>query len=366
MVRVRLVNVTKKFGDVVAVNNVSFEVKEGELFTLLGPSGCGKTTTLRLIAGFYKPDSGEIYFDDELVNDLPPYKRNTGMVFQNYALWPHMRVFDNVAYGLKLRNWPPRKIIRRVKEMLNLVGLAGKEKRYPSELSGGEQQRVALARALVIEPRVLLLDEPLSNLDAKLRVRMRSEIRKLQKKLGITTIYVTHDQEEALSISDRIAVMNKGKILQIGDPIEIYENPRDIFVADFIGTTNFIPARVVEFDKNAKKITIKIDDQKIVKDYYGHAEVGIDVIIAIRPESLDIVSLSEKPASKPFIVGKIDLIDFLGKIIRYEIETEFGLIKVDTSEKSLREKFKEGDKVVIVIDPESIRIFTKLSAYSLN
>ncbi len=359
MVRVKLVNVTKRFGDVIAVNNVSFEVKEGELFTLLGPSGCGKTTTLRLIAGFYKPDSGEIYFNDELVNNIPPYKRNTGMVFQNYALWPHMRVFDNVSYGLKLRNWPPRKIIKRVKEMLKLVGLAGKEKRYPSELSGGEQQRVALARALVIEPRVLLLDEPLSNLDAKLRVKMRSEIRKIQKKLGITTIYVTHDQEEALSISDRIAVMNKGKILQIGDPVDIYEKPKDIFVNDFIGTTNFIPARVIEVDSKARKIILNINDQKIVKDYYGDVEVGMDVICAVRPESLSITSLSEKPKDKPFIVGRIDLIDFLGKIIRYEIETDFGLIRVDTSEKSLREKFKEGDKVAIVIEPETIRIFTK-------
>ncbi len=359
MVRVKLINVTKRFGDVVAVNNVSFEVKEGELFTLLGPSGCGKTTTLRLIAGFYKPDLGEIYFDDELINDVPPYKRNTGMVFQNYALWPHMRVFDNVAYGLKLRNWPPRKIIKRVKEMLQLVGLAGKEKRYPSELSGGEQQRVALARALVIEPRVLLLDEPLSNLDAKLRVRMRSEIKKIQKKLGITTIYVTHDQEEALSISDRIAVMNKGRIHQIGDPVEIYENPKDLFVADFIGTTNFIPVRVIEFDKESHKITISIGDQKLITSFYGSVETGSEVICAVRPESLDIFKLDEVPKNRPYIIGKIDLIDFLGKIIRYEVETDFGLIRVDTSEKSLREKFKEGEKVVISLEPESVRIFVK-------
>lgn len=359
MVRVKLVNVVKRFGDIVAVNDISFEVKEGELFTLLGPSGCGKTTTLRLIAGFYKPDTGEIYFDDDLINDVPPYKRNTGMVFQNYALWPHMRVFDNVAYGLKLRNWPPRKIIKRVKEMLELVGLSGKEKRYPSELSGGEQQRVALARALVIEPKVLLLDEPLSNLDAKLRIRMRSEIRKIQKKLGITTIYVTHDQEEALSISDRIAVMNRGKIHQIGDPIEIYENPRDLFVADFIGTTNFIPAKVIEVDAEAKKIVIRVNNQDIVTSFYGNAEPGIDVICAIRPESLDIVKIEEAPSSKPFITGVIDLIDFLGKIIRYEIETDYGLIRVDTSEKTMRKKFKEGEKVAIVIEPESIRIFQK-------
>jgi len=246
MVKVKLVNVTKRFGEVIAVNKVSLEVREGELFTFLGPSGCGKTTTLRLIAGFYKPDEGEIYFDDELVNDIPPYKRNTGMVFQNYALWPHMNVFDNIAYGLKLRNMPPPQIIKKVKEVIELIGLKGKESRFPSQLSGGEQQRVALARALVIQPKVLLLDEPLSNLDAKLRLKMRSEIRRLQKRLGITTIYVTHDQEEALSISDRIAVMNKGEVLQIGTPLEIYEKPKDIFIADFIGTTNFIPCVVKE------------------------------------------------------------------------------------------------------------------------
>jgi len=282
------------------------------------------------------------------------------MVFQNYALWPHMNVFENVAYGLKLRNLPPPIIIKKVREILELVGLRGKEKRYPSQLSGGEQQRVALARALVIEPKVLLLDEPLSNLDAKLRLRMRSEIRKLQKKLGITTIYVTHDQEEALSISDRVAVMNHGKILQIGTPLEVYESPKDIFVADFIGTTNFIPCKVLEYDPEQKILILKIDDQKvIVKNFYEHAEPGADAICAVRPESLEICRTEDAPKNKPVIPGKIDLIIFLGRVIRYEVDTDFGIIKVDTSEKTKRTMFREGDPVSIVLDPESLRVFIK-------
>jgi len=360
MVKVKLVNVTKRFGDVIAVNNISFEVKEGELFTLLGPSGCGKTTTLRLIAGFYKPDEGEIYFNEELVNDLPPHKRNTGMVFQNYALWPHMTVFENIAYGLKIRNIPPPIIIKKVKQILELIGLKGKENRYPSQLSGGEQQRVALARALVIEPRVLLLDEPLSNLDAKLRLKMRSEIRKLQKKLGITTIYVTHDQEEALSISDRVAVMNQGKILQIGTPLEIYETPKDIFVADFIGTTNFIPCKVLEYDAEQKVLTLEINGQRvIIKNFYEHADTGAEAICAIRPESLEIYKAGEEPKGKSIISGKIDLIIFLGRTIRYEVATDFGIIKVDTTEKTKRMSFREGDKVSIAFDPYNLRVFIK-------
>jgi len=361
MVKVKLVNVVKKFGNVIAADHVSFEVKEGELFTLLGPSGCGKTTTLRLIAGFYRPDEGEIYFNEELVNDIPPHKRNTGMVFQNYALWPHMNVFDNIAYGLKLRGLPPPTIIKKVKEVIELVGLKGKEKRYPQQLSGGEQQRVALARALVIEPRVLLLDEPLSNLDAKLRVRVRREIRRLQKKLKITTIYVTHDQEEALSISDRIAVMNQGRILQIGSPIEIYDRPRNIFVADFIGETNFIPCKVLEIDKESKKVTIQINDLKIVKsEVYEELHEGEEAICAIRPESIELYPIGNEPKNALILQGKVDALTFLGKIIRYDIITESGLeLKVDVTGRSKMKIFREGEKVSMVIDPLSIRIFPK-------
>ena len=215
------------------------EVKEGEFFTLLGPSGCGKTTTLRIIAGFEKAE-GRVYFGDEDVTDKPPYERNIGIVFQDYALFPHMTVFDNVAFGLRMRGVPEEDVRREVKEVLSLVGLEGFENRYPEQLSGGQQQRVALARALVIRPKLLLLDEPLSNLDAKIRERLRGVVKRIQRELGITTIYVTHDQEEAMAISDRIAVMRNGRIVQIGEPLELYYRPKDEFVATFLGIGNLL------------------------------------------------------------------------------------------------------------------------------
>src|SRR6059036_1897374 len=232
--------VSKGFDRVTAVDRVTLEIADGELFTLLGPSGCGKTTLLRLMAGFHAPDTGEIWFGERRVDALRPYERNIGMVFQNYALWPHMTVRANVAYGLKLRKLDSATIAERVAAGLHKVNLAGLELRYPGQLSGGQQQRVALARALVLNPDILLLDEPLSNLDAKIRVQVRAEIRKLQQELGITTIYVTHDQEEALSLSDRVAVMRDGRILQVAGPKTLYERPVNRFVADFVGTNNFI------------------------------------------------------------------------------------------------------------------------------
>ena len=240
--KIALRDVVKRFGDVRAVDRAAIEISDGELFTLLGPSGCGKTTLLRLIAGFYSPpDEGEIHFGQRRVEALPPYERNIGMVFQNYALWPHMTVRGNVTYGLRLRKLTSAEIERRLADGLRKVNLIGMEDRYPGQLSGGQQQRVALARALVLNPDILLLDEPLSNLDAKIRVHVRGEIRKLQKELGITTIYVTHDQEEALSMSDRVAVMRDGRILQVAPPRTLYERPADRFVADFVGTNNFVP-----------------------------------------------------------------------------------------------------------------------------
>lgn len=283
MVNVRLVNVTKRFGEILAANNVNLNIKEGEFFTLLGPSGCGKTTTLRLIAGFYKPDEGEIFFDNNLINLVPPFKRNTGMVFQNYAIFPHMNVFNNVAYGLKIRKMNSRNLKKRVLETLELVRMTGLEKRLPSQLSGGQQQRIALARALVIEPDVLLLDEPLSNLDAKLRVEMRTEIRKIQRRLKITSIYVTHDQEEALSISDRIAIIRNGAIQQVDYPKQIYTNPKNAFVADFIGQCSFIYGTVtdinqyivIETDVGINLRALKASDLK----------VGESVLCAVRPEN---------------------------------------------------------------------------------
>jgi len=243
---IQLKDMVKRFGTLEAVSHVSLDIRDGELFTLLGPSGCGKTTILRLIGGFHKPDSGAIYFGDREVSAIPPYERNIGMVFQNYALWPHMTIFDNVAYGLKIKKTPRAQMNERVNRALSLVHLTGLEKRYPGQLSGGQQQRVALARALVLNPDVLLLDEPLSNLDAKIRQQVRTEIRKLQKDLAITAIYVTHDQEEALTLSDRIAVINHGKLQQLGSPRDLYQRPKNPFVADFIGVNNLIAGEVKE------------------------------------------------------------------------------------------------------------------------
>jgi len=242
---VKLERIVKRFDSQVVVAGVSLEVKSGELFTLLGPSGCGKTTLLRMLAGFYRQEEGNIYFGDRLINDLPAHQRNTGMVFQNYAVFPHLSVFENVAYGLRARKVPEKELRQQVLKALETVKLGPYAERQPAQLSGGQQQRVALARALVIQPQLLLMDEPLSNLDAKLRVEMRLEIRRLQREYGITTIYVTHDQEEALAISDRIAVMNQGVVEQVGAPREIYFRPRTAFVADFIGTTNFLPGETL-------------------------------------------------------------------------------------------------------------------------
>jgi spermidine/putrescine ABC transporter ATP-binding subunit len=292
LVSISLINVTKTFGDVVANDNLSLQIEEGELFTLLGPSGCGKTTTLRIIAGFYYPDEGSVFFDDQDVTRLPPEKRGTGMVFQNYALWPHMSVFDNIAYGLKIRKTPKDVIQQEVKNALDLVQLGGLESRTPFQLSGGQQQRVALARALVIQPRVLLLDEPLSNLDAKLRLEMRQEITRIQKKLEITTVYVTHDQEEALSISDRIAVQRNGIIQQIDSPQQIYTNPKNAFVADFIGQCSFIYGTVQDINQY---IAIETDvgiHLKARKTF--DLKRGDSVLCAIRPENFSITKPEEE------------------------------------------------------------------------
>ena len=242
MVRLRLEDIEFK-QEGFELNIPFLEARPGEFLTLLGPSGCGKTTTLRIVAGFEKPDRGRIYFDDIVMNEVPPYERNIGIVFQDYALFPHMTVYDNISFGLRLRKLPKEEIKRRVSWALELVGLEGFENRYPEQLSGGQQQRVALARALVIEPQLLLLDEPLSNLDAKIRERLRGEIKRIQRELGITTIYVTHDQEEAMAISDRIAVMSIGKIEQVGEPDQFFSSPATPYVAEFFGVNNVFKAR---------------------------------------------------------------------------------------------------------------------------
>ena len=248
MASIELKKICKNFPGVKALNDINQKIESGQFFTLLGPSGCGKTTLLRTIAGFYMQDSGNIYLSDKVIDNVPAYKRDTGMVFQSYAVFPHMTVYENVAFGLKTRKVNAQEIKKRVAKVLEQVHLSGYETRTPDQLSGGQQQRVGLARAMVIEPKVLLMDEPLSNLDAKLRVEMRTEIRSVQKLLGITTVYVTHDQEEALAISDKIAVMNFGVIQQVGSPWEIYKEPINIFVASFVGDINFIEGKVIDVE----------------------------------------------------------------------------------------------------------------------
>ncbi|MGB9827068.1 ABC transporter ATP-binding protein [Thermosphaera chiliense] len=321
MTRIRLEGVTKTYGNVIAVNNITLDIEKGELFTFLGPSGCGKTTTLRIIAGFEIPDSGKLYFDDEDVTFLKPYKRNTAMVFQNYALWPHMTVYENVAYGLKIRKkqlgLTDEDIKKKVLEALELVKLSGLEDRYPLQLSGGQQQRVALARALVVKPRVLLLDEPLSNLDAKLRVEMREEIKKIQKKLGITTIYVTHDQLEALSISDRIGIMNKGSLVQVGTPQELYFKPRNIFVADFLGRSSIYYGELVS--KTNGIVTVRLEGtEMLLEGTTPFDSLPGKVAVVIRPEVVKPVSTMIP--SKNAVKGVVDFAMFIGDKIESRIK----------------------------------------------
>jgi putative spermidine/putrescine transport system ATP-binding protein len=299
MARLELHHLVKRYGATYAVHDLSLDVADGELICLLGPSGCGKTTTLRMIGGFITPDGGDIRIDDTSIVKQPPERRPTGMVFQRYTLWPHMDIWHNVAFGLQLRHRPRNEVDRAVKDALELVGLPGIEKRYPAQLSGGQQQRVALARALVLEPRILLLDEPLSNLDAQLRVRMREEITGIQRRVGITTVFVTHDQEEALSISDRIAVMNEGLLQQIATPSELYARPATRFVATFIGTMNLLDGRVEGGDRAvAAPFTLPLPDGHGLSD-------GAAVIAGIRPEDLALAPASANGAGLPAQVSQI-------------------------------------------------------------
>ena len=288
MIAVTIRDLSKHFGDHLVLDHVNLRIEPGELFFLLGPSGCGKTTLLRHIAGFYFPDSGQILFDDQDVSRVPPHKRGTGMMFQSYALWPHMTVAGNVAFGLEERRTPKAEIVKRVDEALASVGMAAMANRKINELSGGQQQRVALARALVIRPRCLLLDEPLSNLDAKMRLQMRGEIRRVCKEFGLTAIYVTHDQKEALSIADRLAILDQGHLSQVGTPREIYRQPHSRVVADFIGESNFIEGRAVEPIEHSEnwRVETKLGEFTGLKtDPDWDLHVGEAVSLSIRPES---------------------------------------------------------------------------------
>jgi len=334
LVNIKLKNINKNFGEVAAAKSVNLFIEDGEFFTLLGPSGCGKTTIMRMIAGLEYPDEGTILFDGKDVTKEPSFKRNTGMVFQNYALWPHMSVEENVAYGLKIRKFNEAEIKKRVTEALEQVKLTGMGKRFPTQLSGGQQQRVALARVLVINPSVLLLDEPLSNLDAKLRVEMREEIKELQKRLGITTVYVTHDQEEALIISDRIAVQNKGEIKQIGTPLEIYDHPKDVFIATFIGKGTLLQGSISEKNK------VNVDNYYL--SYTNNLELkeGDKVNVLIRPESFVLNKPSEESNR---LEGIIESITFVGQYTELKIVIGNFSIIVNTSPKTILNK---NEKIV--------------------
>jgi ABC-type Fe3+/spermidine/putrescine transport system ATPase subunit len=317
----QVAHVTKRFGDVTAVDDVSFDVPKGAFATLLGPSGCGKTTTLRMIAGFYDPDAGDIVVGGRRVNDLPVHRRGTAMVFQDYALFPHMTVRDNVAYGLRVAHVKASERDRRVNETLAFVGLKGLEARWPNQLSGGQQQRVAVARALVIEPQVLLLDEPLSNLDAKLREQLRVELRTLQRRLGMTFVYVTHDQEEALSLSDWIAVMNNGKVEQAGDPWEIYYHPRTAFLADFVGAVNLIPARVTDLADGAVTVTFGAHRAAVRRPRDAALAVGQEVRLCVRPESFTIAPAGMATEGIA-LSGAVSRRAFLGDTMRYWVRVD--------------------------------------------
>jgi len=324
--RVVLEAVSKRFGATVAADAVSLTVEPGELVTLLGPSGCGKTTTLRIVAGLETPSSGRVWIGDEDVTDLPAYARDVSMVFQSYALFPHLTVFDNVAYGLRILRRDAAEVRRTVAEVLGLTGLDGLEGRAPAALSGGQQQRVALARGLALQPRVLLFDEPLSNLDAKLRKRMRAEIRELQQRLGITALYVTHDQAEALAISDRIAVMAEGRIHQLGTPAEVYRRPATRFVADFIGEANFLPARLVSADPAGLAVAVG----PVTVTVAGPAPPGPTprpVTLVVRPEAIR-VRPGLPDARAGALPGRVERAAYLGGTGEYVVSTAVGALAV--------------------------------------
>ncbi len=356
MAHVKLEHVTKIFPPrTKAVDDINLEIKDGEFFVLLGPSGCGKTTTLRIIAGLEKPTKGRVYIDGEDVTDLPPRRRDVAMVFQQYALYPHMKVYDNIAFPLKLRKLPKSEIDRRVREVAKLLRIEELLDRYPKQLSGGQQQRVALARALVREPKVWLMDEPLSNLDALLRVYMRAELKRIQKQLKITTIYVTHDQVEALSMADRIAVMNKGRVLQVGTPAEIYHKPKTLFVAGFIGTPpmNFI--RLVfrvrgdryVLEGRTFAITLPSELGRVVEEKIGE---GSEVILGIRPEHISLEPIEGSQA----IPGEVYVVEPLGTETIINVKVDDTLVKV----KTMRELFMEsGKKISLYIDMSKIYLF---------
>jgi iron(III) transport system ATP-binding protein len=347
--RVRLEHLTKTFADTVVLQDVSIDIADHELFFLLGPSGCGKTTLLRLVAGFYPADAGQVRFGDKIMDGVPPHLRNTGMVFQNYALWPHLTVAQNVAYGLEVRSVNATEKKSRVAEALEIVRMSDYAERQPNQLSGGQQQRVALARALVIRPDVLLLDEPLSNLDAKLRLEMREEIRRIHDQTRITTLYVTHDQKESLSLADRLAVMHHGRVEQIGDPRTVYRTPANRFVADFIGETNWLPAEIARPSNSEGLVRTEFGEFQTAVPCPGSP--GQKVWLGIRPEA---VQLQAGPFNNlPTTIGHIS---YLGEVEEYQllIRADHPLKAVEQNPSSNR---RRGDHLTIHLAPQNLLVF---------
>lgn len=350
---IELKNITKKYGNTVALDDVSLYINEGEFITLLGPSGCGKTTLLRIVAGFVEPDSGEVLLNDKIITNIPPNQRPTGMVFQSYALFPHMTVEDNISFGLRMHRMPKPDMQKTVKEVVELVGIQGLEKRFPNQLSGGQQQRVAIARTLALKPAVLLLDEPLAALDRKLRVGMRAELRKLVLHVGITTIFVTHDQEEALTMSDRIAVMDKSRIVQLGTPIEVYDKPRSTFVASFIGNSNLFKGKIYS---NADRI-LSFSSEGIdlpLPDTFSD-KLNSTATLLLRPEHIKLMSISGEPQSPYEVLGTIRFVTLLGMSTEYEVQLETGaILRVESKRNRDETPFEVGTSVRITpIDEDS-------------
>jgi ABC-type Fe3+/spermidine/putrescine transport system ATPase subunit len=351
-----LQDIHKFYDRLEVLKGISLDVSKGELVTFVGPSGCGKTTLLRIIGGFTPLDSGEVILDGQNIGQLPPNLRDTRICFQNYALFPHMTVAQNVSYGLKIKRWKKNKIQERVEELLRLVQLEGLGERMIDKLSGGQQQRVALARALSLEPKVLLLDEPLSNLDANLRLIMRGEIRKLQERLNITTVFVTHDQFEAMSISDRIVVMKEGMIQQIGSPIEIYERPNNEFIASFVGFVNFLDGKVEEVDigLDRAKVSTPIGAIRFVPQRSLHA--GDQVKLVVRPETVTISETEPKGMNNTF-VGEVEIGMYVGSLAKYTVVVRGEKIIIDQA--NPRETFFKPKKKVYILIPEHIHVLIK-------
>jgi len=352
-VNIKIKNAEKRYGKTTIISNLSLEIKEGEFFTLLGPSGCGKTTLLRMIAGFNTIEGGDFFFNDKRINLIDPAKRNIGMVFQNYAIFPHLSVKQNVAFGLKNRKYPAEKIEAETQKFLELMKIDQFKDRMPNKLSGGQQQRVALARALVIQPDVLLMDEPLSNLDAKLRVEMRFAIKEIQNRVGITTVYVTHDQEEAMAISDRIAVMKDGVIQHIGKPKDLYQRPANLFVATFIGRTNVVEAELL------------VEEGKALLRFPGGFKAHLDtvreefkknqkVIASVRPEEF-IISTNPNEGMRAIVDSNV----FLGLNTHYFVHLDSGEQVEIIQESKIDESIREKSEIYLTIKPEKINVFTQ-------